>query len=492
MSKTFKIYKHPINNQGLHDGNTFFVDSINGSDSNPGTREAPRKTIIASWDKTNNVIRGNFYGEFECLYLIGEGNYIENLNTSHSSDIYNVVVNNLTYANALGKIYNCVIKNSLQTNFNWSVTILILKNTLIINYKCGYIWNESDCTNNTFVNLHNCIGHIDAKEMYNSIIVKSFELYNTVSTEVSKILIFKHCLFLKTVQFKWKGSVIPVVYGETPANWISDLKTSLTTFAQSLAGDEKAYLEAMIASSFDNTNRIYDDSGKTLFCKYNNDEIIDYSLSKDCGFPLTMSSQNNYVGAYNVGLPSPELTGIYDVDANGDNTSNTPDLLLHENGTFTSNINSTQLHNRAEFAVEHFPRGFSFSGFQSYFATGLANRVYIGKKQTLDQNNLPIETVEIIPYDNPTTPSVNYPRFSAELTGKTEMFYLVSENRPLLFNDLSSIGIVTDKDLTLYGDWAVTTADYESFLLKDLSTVTTKRILIFYFKKEINMHYAAE
>lgn len=347
-------------------------------------------------------------------------------------------------------------------------------------------------SNNTIIELINSTKHLTFNKIKNSIIVKSIDLYNYYQIVVTKILIFQYCLFLKDVQYKWKNTVIPINYGDNPANWIADLKTSLTAFAETLpTGDERTYLEAVIANSFDSTNRIYDDSGKTLFCKYDsNGEIVDYSLSKDCGFPLNMGSQGGYVGAYYVGLPSPELTGIYDVDENGNNTTNTPDLLLHDNGTFTSNINSTQFHNRAEFEVEHFPRGFSFDGFQSHFITGLANRVYIGKKQVLDQDNLPIETIEIIPYDNPTTPSATYPKFSAELNGRTEMFYLVSENRPLLFNDLASIGIETDKDLNLYGNWGVTTADYESYLLHNLNTVTAKKILIYYFKKEINLHYA--
>lgn len=494
MSKTFKIYKHPLSSASINNDNTFFVDSINGSDNNVGTREMPFKTTNKASSKTYIVLRGNFNEIISSRAIIGEGNKISiYTNANYSGDIYNCIIDQYSAVYGAGNsiTVGCIIK--LFEEINSYTHVHVVKNNLIYNLNFCYSGiNTFKC--NTIVNLLNYVQFTLANILLDSIIVNSFELYNPRSTDVSKTPNFKYCLFLKDVQYKWKNTVIPINYGDNPANWIADLKTSLTAFAETLPQDaERTYLEAMIANSFDSTNRIYDDSGKTLFCKYDsNGEIVDYSLSKDCGFPLNMSSQGGYVGAYYVGLPSPELTGIYDVDENGNNTTNTPDLLLHDNGTFTSNINSTQFHNRAEFEIEHFPRGFSFDGFQSHFITGLANRVYIGKKQVLDQDNLPIETIEIIPYDNPTTPSATYPKFSAELNGRTEMFYLVSENRPLLFNDLASIGIETDKDLNLYGNWGVTTADYESYLLHNLNTVTVKKILIYYFKKEINIHYAAE
>ena len=57
-----------------------------------------------------------------------------------------------------------------------------------------------------------------------------------------------------------------------------------------------------------------------------------------------------------------------------------------------------------------------------------------------------------------------------------------------------SYGINTDKDLNIYGAWAVSTADYESALLLSRNTsagygVTTSIPLIKYCKFELNLHY---
>ena len=493
MASIFKIKKDPILGYDLTNSNTLYISSLNGSSSNSGTITSPYVKLSDMGYTVSKYImlRGIFSENFTIPYgnmLIGDnnavftGNVVVGNNSSVRPYAYNIVFLGNT-SGAGCRFYNCYIKNHTDNtpfagfpNENGSPHMI---NCIVENY------NSTSHGYSTTSALFNIVS--------NSIIINSIDLYNYTSrSTIANIPIFKNCMFLKTTQFKWNGTIITISYGSNPSNYLSELISSLTTYANAMsAGTDKTYLLYMIANSFANTNIVYDDSGQTLFNRYYGGQPIDYTLKIGANPALSASDTQGYIGAYMAGLPRPSYT-IYDVDSNGVNTANTPDLFMaNSDGSFYANPSATQIRNRIEFDVENFPRGYSFLGFQSSFKSGLSSRLSLGKKLSIASDTLPQETIEILPYDNATTPSVVYPKFSANLNGTTEMYYLVSQNRPLLFNDLSSIGISTDKNLTEYGTWGVTTADYETFLLSSLSTVTSKKINIFWFKKQLNIHYYA-
>ena len=85
------------------------------------------------------------------------------------------------------------------------------------------------------------------------------------------------------------------------------------------------------------------------------------------------------------------------------------------------------------------------------------------------------------------------PFTSAHVVGsKYSAVPVVKLNPPVLFNDLSGLGITTDKSLTEYGAFAVSNADYETLLLsaKLSSTVSAVTPVLTYFKMEINLNYS--
>jgi hypothetical protein len=114
-----------------------------------------------------------------------------------------------------------------------------------------------------------------------------------------------------------------------------------------------------------------------------------------------------------------------------------------------------------------------------------------------------MESIEILPYDNPTTPSV-FPPFSAPLMGEVKLlFYTVAgatrygtiTGAPVLFSDLMNANFAIDfptlvnNKIAYYNNYAISNADQEYGVLSLNTTYFTVAIpTLRYFKTEINAH----
>ena len=110
----------------------------------------------------------------------------------------------------------------------------------------------------------------------------------------------------------------------------------------------------------------------------------------------------------------------------------------------------------------------------------------------------PLESVELIPYDDMTTESTTYPRFSCPLSGNTLMLQYSATNgygktvgTPVLFGDSSfctELAAIKDK-ISYYNGYAVTNADQEFYTLAQNSKFITALPVLRYFRVELNAHF---
>jgi len=130
---------------------------------------------------------------------------------------------------------------------------------------------------------------------------------------------------------------------------------------------------------------------------------------------------------------------------------------------------------------------------QCFFNTSVSSHFVVGKWQTWCEGCLPAESIEILPYDDETTPSVSIPKFSSVINGETKLYKWVTGARTgqyLLFNHLSELGVSTNKNLEEYGSYAVSNADIEHFILYQLTgIVALYSVELNYFKGELNINY---
>ncbi len=99
----------------------------------------------------------------------------------------------------------------------------------------------------------------------------------------------------------------------------------------------------------------------------------------------------------------------------------------------------------------------------------------------------PLESVEVIPYDDAVTPSVTFPKFSSPMFGNVMLLYHklgVNIDKPVLFSE-----VVNDK-IAYYADWAVSNADQEfGTLSADTTNYYYKIPILKYMRLEINGHF---
>lgn len=102
----------------------------------------------------------------------------------------------------------------------------------------------------------------------------------------------------------------------------------------------------------------------------------------------------------------------------------------------------------------------------------------------------PLESIEIIPYDDETTPSTTFPKFSCPMFGDCMMlFHKIGANidLPVLFSE------VTNDKIAYYDDWAVTNADQEFVTLAaDTTNYYYALPVLKYLRVEINGHFNAD
>jgi len=102
----------------------------------------------------------------------------------------------------------------------------------------------------------------------------------------------------------------------------------------------------------------------------------------------------------------------------------------------------------------------------------------------------PLESIEILPFDDMDTPAVDFPRYSSPLFGNTQMLYHkigANIDKPVLFSE-----VVNDK-IAYYDNWAVTNADQEFVTLaNDTENYYYKIPVLKFMRVELNAHFNAD
>lgn len=601
----FKTYSY--NGTILTDTNTVYVSSLVGIDTNTGTRVSPVSTItkaaslmtatkcfiLANGLFLENATVGN---GLNYSYFIADNNYttVQLLTMTDSYlgarvlQIYKSKISTLQFSGNINA-NNCEITTvsgtigALNSTYFSKITGCFIENynlTVLEDLIYSIVYN------NTILSFKNYIVSNSLNSVRNSIFVNSVDLYNFSSRTYTTVYpIFKYCLFRKATVWKWNGAVITInygTYGNATGDYMADVISGLYAYANAMStGTDKTYFLSMIPSSttsnifyigaYGQSCKVVEDRPSIggsikIFNRYVNDIPVDYSLwLNSTNVATTMSDINSNVGCYQANADVLVWSSVVNVNTDGtDDTGTTSDMLIYDqNGQFhASSADSVQIRNRARSNVFNFKRGVTFMGLQSQMKSGLGSRFSFGKFQlynTTTALTLPMESIEVIPYDSPTLVSA-FPRFSAMFNDVCKMWYISSANTPILFSQLSSLmttllgnsgitltnaansgaftasasvaakiaigdtltisgqtvkvltvgtttfttevvtaantnssaytfGIYTDKNLTEYGAWAVTNADYESLRMSSLSGITLKNIPVYYAMLEINLNY---
>lgn len=120
-----------------------------------------------------------------------------------------------------------------------------------------------------------------------------------------------------------------------------------------------------------------------------------------------------------------------------------------------------------------------------------------------------LESIEILPYNDMTTPST-FPKFSAPLMGECKLIFYTASGAarygktagdPVKFADLDIANMITDfgtvkNKISYYDTWAISNADSEFYLLTNAGLSTTLKgyftqdiPAIKYLRREINGHF---
>lgn len=490
----------------LTDNNTAFVSTVIGNDNNAGTRTSPVQTITKAntLGKTYILHRGLFseLANFSLnkVYIAdGEDSiHIENGVVPETiADNYNFKfkkfrpgTHSSVNPNCIGLYVEELLYKALGSGLHIRDSFIVSSQTL------GAIWE-----NNTCLTFKNYCDNTRKNIANNSIFINDIDLFPYLS-QTTVYPVFTNCLFRKQTIWKWNGSVIPITYGESADDYILDLKNSLTDYANNvLTGAQQAYLLGCVANSFTKnlmnfeSCKIADDdytANTRIFNRYSNGTPIDYSLRiNPNNIALYMSTNETFVGCFSPNLAPMTWGEIEDIDADGIVTANEANMLVrNSDNTFTADASQDdQFWNRVSLTnTLVYSRGYNFIGINSIFKSGVNAGFYFGKKQPFDAINTPVESVEVIPYEDLNTES-SHPRFSARFTGDTRVYYHLSDNSPVLFSDLATLGITTNKDLDIYGGYAVSEADVESFLLKTNVNVKLEYPRLRFVRLELNLHY---
>jgi len=162
----------------------------------------------------------------------------------------------------------------------------------------------------------------------------------------------------------------------------------------------------------------------------------------------------------------------------------------------SKSIDNAILYNNAQYLPEYTFQ--CISGITTFSLLNSGSGTYV-KRIIAD----PMESVEILPYDNPTTPSA-FPPFSAPLMGEVKLLFYTAAGAtrygkttgsPVLFGDLVNVNFATDfptlvnNKIAYYNNYAISNADQEYGVLSLNTTYFTVAIpTLSYFKTEINVH----
>lgn len=503
-----------INLTVLQTLNCYFGHGNFGSDDNTGTRLSPFNTL------TKLGTKGTSY------YGVYAGNSTENPNISLKALIFGneSYINGIININAVnGIVYGAhcysLGLNTVSLGYKCNVNYLIstsrtnlISDSFIENYKTP----NGKALNCTIKNLYNYIYASTNNIIYNTIITNLVDLYR-YSSQTTAYLLFKYCVFRKLTKWLWNGTEITITYGEDDTSYLEDVWNSLYDYATSLAdGTNKTYFLLMLGASYldcpifyfdssgNQTNKVIDDTLIPIFNRYSGTTIIDYTLNSNSNNEAsTMGDPANnwtYIGAYRPNIAGQAtdnpltLGDIINVNEDGtDDTVTTPTMLYKDStGRLYANNNSTQTRNRVRTNVLSYGRGVVPYGAQSNLRSSSNSGYLWGKYRIFDLHNHPQETLEVIPYDNLTTPSTTLGKFSMSFNGQTLLYKYLNTDTYVTFNNLADLGVSTNIDLNEYGDYIVTTADVESLTLSQLTAlVTTSSINMKYCVCELNLNYYA-
>jgi hypothetical protein len=162
----------------------------------------------------------------------------------------------------------------------------------------------------------------------------------------------------------------------------------------------------------------------------------------------------------------------------------------------SENIDQAILYNNAQYLPEYTFQ--CIAGVTTFSLLNSGSGTYV-KRIIAD----PMESIEILPYDNPTTPSA-FPPFSAPLMGEVKLLFYTAAGAtrygkttgaPILFGDLINANFATDfptlvnNKIAYYNNYAISNADQEYSVLSLNTTYFTTAIpTLSYFKTEINAH----
>lgn len=498
------------------------------------------------------------------------------------------------------ELLNTIVRGTVSVGTSKDIRIT---GCFIYTFSLGKLSSTNLKINNSILNYNNYLYSTD-KYLTDSIIISEVNLYNFTSrANTTYYPVFRNCLFRKATLWKWNTTTISINWTNNPVGGaaytdetlMTRVYNSLLFYANSLgAGTDKTYFLAILATQDTMFKEciVWDDSdtvNNPIFSRYIDGVPVDYTLALKSNNPaLYMSTTGSYVGCYAANVNDDghgnhiTFGGVKHVDVGtGLDTATLPDLLVQDPSNpakFSASQTSLQLWNRIRTSVVEYPRGKSFAGMQSQLDSGIASRLFFGKRQEIrttgdiSQKTTAFESVEVIPYDSLPTPntgaentinnmSATLPRFSAPFNGECLLFY--RSQQPLLFNQIGDlfqgsgtvsitsgsqtvtgvsttfttdfvkddciliggiwykilsivsntsltlftapsvtlatqiyrVGICTDKNLSIYGTWAVTNADIESYSLIQKVTkagLSTSIPLIKWCKFELNLHYDEE
>lgn len=465
----------------ITNSNTAHISSTYGSDTNVGSREAPVATITKARTLGKNIylLSGTFFenASGSLQNYIGDGSCFisgQISGTNRLGDIRNLSIKSFLPGETGYGLYFCVI-TSISGNPSAigasNVEYCFIETLSISKHQSGY-------KNNTVKSYLNCSNSMNYLE--DTIVIDSTNLYNFTSrSNTTYYPIFQNCLFRKATLWKWNTVTITINWTNNPVGGaaytdetlMTRVYNSLLFYANSLgAGTDKTYFLAILATQDTMFKEcvVWDDSdtvNNPIFSRYVDGVPVDYTLALKSNNPaLYMSTTGSYVGCYAANVNDDghgnhiTFGAVKHVDeTTGLDTATSPDLLIQDQSNpakFSASQTSLQLWNRIRTSVVEYPRGKSFAGMQSQLDSGIASRLFFGKRQEIrttgdiSQKTTAFESVEVIPYDSLPDPntgaenditglSATLPRFSAPFNGECLLFY--KGGNLLKFNDYNGL-----------------------------------------------------
>jgi hypothetical protein len=473
-----------MNSFTIKDGDYYVLGWGLGDDSNPATIDAPRATFSSNTADFNNkkcILRGVIEQDISITSGI-VCSITGDLNAKITGRIQKLAAGSGGYSVPLfakniaidsieaTSVHFDNIRTTLRTIIGNGSTNNGCINSILKLDICSYLGSNITIWRNLTISsfLNGCKSATETT-VYDSILYGDFDLFN-YSSAWTIYPVFKHCLFLKDqTAFKWNGAVIPIAW-TAPGNETQDVIDSLKAYAEAsvTSSTQKNYLNNCADNLFGEGTAVYDDSpgNVRVFNAYDESgNPADLNLNMENGNPaLFLSGDGDYIGALRPAFKIEwDWANMKAIDANGQVTAETSDLLQENSGIFV-NIYSTDTRCRVMATqVLAFPGGDRLSRIAADFESAADRGIYFGAWQNETEGVTPVDAFEAIVYDTPTQPSA-YPHLLVPFNKNLEIAYFKTGDKagqPVLFADLAGLEIETNKNLTEVAGWAVTTGAQE-------------------------------